>query len=84
MKVQRLRYYGGSSMPFLGDYTLEDYELKCECGNDEKELPGHSNAMSAVKSTSYNKNAPCWCIHNLPVPAPKPVNGTHVGNETTW
>ena len=36
MKVQRLRYYGGSSMQFLGDYTPEDYELKCECGNDTK------------------------------------------------
>ena len=23
-------------MQFLGDYTPEDYELKCECGNDTK------------------------------------------------
>ena len=36
MKVHRLRYYGSSSMPFLGEYTPEEVELVCECGNDTK------------------------------------------------
>ena len=36
MKVKRLRYYGGSTFPFLGDYAIEDYDVVCKCGNDTK------------------------------------------------
>lgn len=68
----------------ITSWSVSAVTMKSSRSLTAKELPGHSNAMSAVKSTSYNKNTPCWCIHNLPVPAPKPVNGTHVGNETTW